>query len=189
MVSLGGLTFLSPFLLGALVSVPVLWWLLRVMPPRPKSVKFPAFFLLQDLKTDLKTPSHTPWWLLVLRSLIFICFIMAMAEPVMKLSTGLPGSSGNVLVAIDNGWASAANWPERQAKLREYLSQIRRSNRPVIFLPTSGDEGDGMLHLIGPMDGGEAQQWADHLKPNSWPSDHKAATTLASEAIEKHKIS
>ncbi len=189
MFSLFGLTFLSPFLLGALVSVPVLWWLLRVMPPRPKSVKFPAFFLLQDLKTDLKTPSHTPWWLLVLRSLIFICFIMALAEPVMKLSTGLPGSGGNVLVAIDNGWASAADWPERQAKLREYLSQIRRSNRPVIFLPTSADEGDGMLHIIGPMEGGEAQQWADHLKPNSWPSDHKAATTLASEAITKYKIS
>lgn len=189
MFPLGGLTFLSPVLLAAVITIPVLWWLLRVMPPRPKTVKFPAFFLLQDLKADLKTPSHTPWWLLLLRSLIFLFFILAMADPVMKLSVGVPGSGGAVLVAVDNGWSSAAGWNERQAKLREYLAQIRRSNRTVIFLPTAADEGDGMLHAFGPMEAGEAEQWASHLKPYPWPSDHKAATELAKEAVAKHKTS
>jgi len=108
MFALGGLTFLSPWLLGAMLSVPVLWWLLRVMPPRPKTVKFPAFFLLQGLKTELTTPSHTPWWLLLLRSIIFTLFHSCDGRAVMKLSTGLPGTSGDVLIAVDNGWASAA---------------------------------------------------------------------------------
>ena len=63
------------------------------------------------------------------------------------------------------GTASAANWTTRQEKLREFLSQIRRSDRPVIFLPTAADEGDGKLHSIGPMEEGEAQGWAEHLKP------------------------
>lgn len=188
MFSLGGLTFLAPYLLAALAGIPVLWWILRVMPPRPKVVKFPAFFLLQDLRTDVRTPAHTPWWLLVLRSLIVAFFILALAEPVMKLSAGLPGSGGNVLVVIDNGWASAANWGARQEKLREYLSQIRRSGRPVIFLPTAADEGDGKLHSIGPMEEGEAQGWAEHLKPVAWPADHKGAAAIATDVIEKHKI-
>ncbi len=188
MFSLGGLTFLAPYLLAALAGIPVLWWILRVMPPRPKVVKFPAFFLLQDLRTEVRTPAHTPWWLLVLRSLIVAAFIFALAEPIMKLSAGLPGSGGNVLVVIDNGWASAANWTTRQEKLRELLSQIRRSNRPVIFLPTAADETDGKLHSLGPMEEGEAQGWAEHLKPVAWPSDHKGAAALAAEVIAKHKI-
>ncbi|HYD18130.1 MAG TPA: DUF4159 domain-containing protein [Patescibacteria group bacterium] len=189
MFSLAGLSFLSPFLLAALAGIPVLWWILRVMPPRPKAVKFPAFFLLQDLKTDLRTPAHTPWWLLLLRSIIVALFIFAMAEPIMKLSAGLPGSGGNVMVAIDNGWASAANWLQRQEKLREFLSQVRRSDRPVIFLLTAADEGDGKLHYFGPMEEGEAQAFAAHLKPVAWPTDHQAAAALAAEVNGKHKIS
>ena len=188
MFSLGGLTFLTPWLLGAIAAVPVLWWILRVMPPRPRSVKFPAFFLLKDLQTDIKTAAHTPWWLLLLRSLIVILFILALADPVLKLSTTLGGSGGSVLVAVDNGWSSAANWTERQAKLKEYLAQVKRSDRTIIFLPTAADEGDGNLHAYGPMEAGEAAQWADHLKPMPWPDDQRAAEKLAAEAIDKHKV-
>ena len=34
------LTFAEPLLLLGLLSLPVLWWLLRVMPPRPRRVEF-----------------------------------------------------------------------------------------------------------------------------------------------------
>jgi len=85
--------------------------------PRPKTVKFPAFFLLQGLKTELTTPSHTPWWLLLLRSIIFTLSFLRWPSRVMKLSTGLPGTSGDVLIAVDNGWASAATGGSGQQKL------------------------------------------------------------------------
>jgi len=189
MFSLGGLTFVTPWLLGALAVVPALWWILRVMPPRPKTVKFPAFFLLKDLETDVKTAAHTPWWLLLLRSLIVICFILALADPIMKLSNALPGSGGSVLVAVDNGWSAANNWPQRMAKMKEYLSQIKRSNRTVIFLPTAADESDGMVHGYGPLAAGEAEEWVDHLKPLPWPNDQKAALNVAAEEIKKHDVS
>ena len=32
------LSFAEPFLLAGLLSLPVLWWLLRVMPPRPRRI-------------------------------------------------------------------------------------------------------------------------------------------------------
>lgn len=186
---LAGMTFLFPWLLGGLLLIPVLWWLLRVMPPRPRAIKFPAFFLLHDLKTDIKTSSKTPWWLLLLRSLIVLLFVLALAEPVMRLSEGLPGKGGAVLVVVDNGYGAAANWADRMARLREYLPQIGRSDRSVLFLPTAPNPGDGKLRAHGPMGAGEAEKWIDALKPQPWPADHAAAAAQAAEAMSAHRIS
>ena len=35
-MSLGPLAFLNPWLLAALVTLPVIYWLLRAVPPRPR---------------------------------------------------------------------------------------------------------------------------------------------------------
>ena len=43
------LAFTEPLLLIGLVSLPVLWWLLRVMPPRPRRIEFPPTRLLVDI--------------------------------------------------------------------------------------------------------------------------------------------
>ncbi|MEZ0260964.1 MAG: DUF4159 domain-containing protein [Alphaproteobacteria bacterium] len=188
MFTLGSLTFLSPLLLAAVAAIPVIWWLLRVMPPRPRNVKFPGFFLLQGLSTDVKTASHTPWWLLLLRSIIVLFFILALADPVMKLSAGLPGKDGTVLVAIDNGWASAANWTDRADKLQEYIALAKRASRPVILLPTAADAMDGKVHTYGPMDADEAKEWAEHLKPMPWPTSPAEALVPAKEAVEHQNV-
>jgi len=49
MLSLGLLAFASPWLLAALVGLPVIWWLLRVTPPAPRRIPFPALRLLLGL--------------------------------------------------------------------------------------------------------------------------------------------
>lgn len=186
---LAGLTFLFPWLLGGLLLIPVLWWLLRIMPPRPRTVNFPAFFLLQDLKTDVKTASKTPWWLLLLRSLIVLLFVLALSEPVLRMSEGLPGKGGSVLVVVDNGYAAAAGWGERMARLREFLPQIGRGDRSVIFLPTAPSPSEGKLRVYGPMGAGEAEKWMETLEPYPWPADHAAAAKLVTETRAAQDVS
>ena len=61
------LSFAEPFLLLGLSSLPVLWWLLRVTPPRPRRIEFPPTRLLFDIAPKEETPSRTPWWLTALR--------------------------------------------------------------------------------------------------------------------------
>src|ERR1700737_1319305 len=63
------LSFAEPLLLLGLFSLPVLWWLLRVMPPRPRRIEFPPTRLLFDIAPKEETPSRTPWWLTALRLL------------------------------------------------------------------------------------------------------------------------
>jgi hypothetical protein len=61
------LAFAEPLLLLGLLSLPLLWWLLRVMPPRPRRIEFPPTRLLFDIAPKEETPSRTPWWLTALR--------------------------------------------------------------------------------------------------------------------------
>ena len=187
--NLANLTFLSPWILGALTAIPVLWWLLRVMPPGFKKLEFPPFFLMKGLTTSLKSAAHTPWWLLVLRSLTVAFFIFAFAEPVLNQAEELPGGkAGEVLIVIDNGWASASGWEMRRDRLKAYLRQIARSGRSVIFLPTAASGEDGNLHSYGSMEAVQAEEWVNRLKPQPWPTAHKEALTLARDILSVHKV-
>ena len=67
---LGNLAFLNPTALLALLALPALYLLLRVTPPAPKVIAFPALRLLEGLQPKQNTPSHTPWWILLLRMLM-----------------------------------------------------------------------------------------------------------------------
>ena len=66
---IGGLPlgFAQPLVLLGLLSLPVLWWLLRLMPPRPRRIDFPPTRLLFDIAPKEETPARTPWWLTLLR--------------------------------------------------------------------------------------------------------------------------
>lgn len=189
MLSLAGVSFLFPFLLGAMVLIPALWWLLRVMPPKPRAIRFPGFFLLKDLKTDIRTAARTPWWLLLLRSLIIACLILALAEPVLRLSDNLPGRYGSVLVVVDNGWSAAAHWEDRMARLKEFMPQISRTDRPVIFLPTAANAMEGKLRSHGPMDPAEAQKLLSQLRPEPWAVDYKKLRPFVDNLRRTQKIS
>ena len=50
------LSFAEPALLLGLLSLPVLWWLLRVMPPRPRRIEFPPTRLLFDIAPSAFVP-------------------------------------------------------------------------------------------------------------------------------------
>ena len=176
---LEGATFLFPWLLGALVVLPALWWLLRVLPPRPKTIKFPAFFLLKDIGTKRKTAARAPWWLLLLRCLVAALFIFAFAEPVLHPAARLSAAKrGDVLIVFDNGWASASHWQARIAKLDDMLAQIGRSGRPVVIIPTAPSAQDGHVHSIGPMEAEQALKWAGRLAPQPWPTAPDKAAAL-----------
>ena len=106
--------FAAPWVLAALGALPLLWWLLRVTPPTPRTENFPAIRLLLGLHAAEETPARTPWWLLALRLLAATLVIVALARPVLDAGTAA-GGSGPLLLVIDDGWAAAPGWTPRMA--------------------------------------------------------------------------
>ncbi len=70
MLELGLLGLANPWLLTALLCLPVLWWLLRIIPPAPKQIRFPAMRFLLGLEPEEETSARTPLWLLILRLML-----------------------------------------------------------------------------------------------------------------------
>ncbi len=174
MLNLGLLGFAQPWLLLALASLPLLWWLLRVTPPAPRKLSFPAIRLLSGLKVPEETPARTPWWLLLLRLTIAALIILALAQPLLNPAQQLSGK-GPVVMVIDDGWSAARFWDKRQTVLVKLLSQAEREDRPVILLTTAPTALGEQPAASGALPAAEALRLVKGLTPKPWPVNRRAA--------------
>jgi hypothetical protein len=167
----------QPWLLLALLLLPVLWWLVRATPPAPRSQIFPALRLLADLQTAAQSPERTPPWLLALRLLIAACLILGLANPILHPGQDLPGR-GPLLIVLDNGWGTAADWPDRVAAADAAITSAARTNRAVALLATAPGADGAPPALIGPLPATAIGARLRALAPLPWPSDHVAAAKV-----------
>lgn len=172
MLSLGALSFASPWLLTSLLALPALWWWLRVTPPPPRRFDFPAVRLLFGLTSNQQTARSAPLWLILLRLTLIVAVILAASGPGWRRD--LVVSDGPWLIVIDNGWASGKSWTQRRQKIMQFIDQAERDQQTVTILPTAIADG-GALSLAGPMPAGTARAVAASLQPLPWRGDRRAA--------------
>src|SRR5690606_38781505 len=84
------LSFGAPAILFGLLALPVIWWLLRLTPPRPQTELFPPLRILARVVRKEETPHQSPWWLTLLRLVMAALVILALAEPVFNPRERLP---------------------------------------------------------------------------------------------------
>ena len=166
--------FAAPWVLLALPALPLLWWLLRVTPPAPRSELFPAIRLLMGLHAREETPARTPWWLLLLRMVAATLVILALARPVLDAGSTLAGS-GPVLLVVDNGWASAGDWPRRMQAANTLLDRAERAGREVALLATAPDGSAAAPQATVPLPVADLRARVAALHPEAWPPDRAAA--------------
>ena len=99
------LGFAQPLVLLGLASLPVLWWLLRLVPPRPRRQKLGPEKLLLDILPKEETPARTPWWLTLLRLTLAALLIFAAAGPQWNPPLATAQASAPLALLIDDGWA------------------------------------------------------------------------------------
>ena len=143
------LAFTQPLLLIGLVSLPVLWWLLRVTPPRPRRIEFPPTRLLFDIAPREETPSRTPWWLTALRLLAAALVIFAAAGPIWNPQTGLAGSKAPLMIMFDDGWSAASHWDVRIRTADELIANADNEGRASALVPLSEPNRDITLMPAG----------------------------------------
>ncbi|MET0639238.1 MAG: DUF4159 domain-containing protein [Hyphomicrobium sp.] len=180
-MSFGSLAFLNPWLLAAFVTLPLIYWLLRAVPPRPTQIEFPPTRILVGIENDEKTAEKTPWWLTLLRLIAATLVILALADPILNpsKSKGLSGT-GPVVLFVDNGWAAASRWPERANMVQRLISEAEGSGRPIVIVPTAAASKLPTVKIEPP---GEARSTASALNPQPFEPDREAAVAALKTAL------
>lgn len=133
MTVLAGIGFASPWLLLGVLALPILWIILRAVPPAPTRRRFPGVALLLGLKDDESISDRTPWWLLLLRMLAVAAVIIGLAGPVLNPKQDVTGTNP-LLIVVDASWAGATRWPDKINLLADHLTEAGRAGRPVAIL-------------------------------------------------------
>lgn len=180
-MTLGSLAFLNPWLLTALAALPVIYWLLRAVPPRPMQIEFPPTRILVGLENDEKSAEKTPWWLVLLRLAAATLVILALAEPVLNpaKNAGLKGS-GPVVILADNGWSAASRWPERQLAIERLIGEAEAARRPVVVLGTASNTNNVTIKIEAPAD---ARNTAAAIAPQPFAPDRIQAAVALEAAL------
>jgi len=139
MTVLGGIGFTAPWLLLALVALPILGLILRAVPPAPIRRLFPAVSLLLGLRDDESVSDRTPWWLLLLRVLAVAAVILGLAGPVLNPRQQAEGDQP-LLMVMEASWAGAARWTQQIDLLEARLTAAGRASRPVAVLRLGAPE-------------------------------------------------
>jgi hypothetical protein len=174
MFMLGPIGFTAPWILAALTALPILWIVLRAVPPAPIRRRFPGVALLLGLTDDETQTDRTPWWLLLLRTLAVAALILGFAGPVLNPQERTTGS-GPLLILADASWASARDWPRRLERIEAALDEAGRDGRPVAVVTlTDLPAGPPAFQAAG--------AWAGRLAaltPKPWEPDMEAAAAWA----------
>ena len=167
---IGAFAFANAGMLAALIALPVIWYFLRLTPPKPKTEQFPPTRLLLEIDQKEEQPARSPWWLTALRLALAAAVIVALAGPVFKPTGEVAPGSGPLLLVVDNGWASAPKWDATIAAARRVLDLAASANRPVALLATAEPANQPLT----PSDAGDIGKRLDALSPRPWTPDYAA---------------
>lgn len=180
-MTLGALAFLNPWLLLALGSLPVIYWLLRTVPPRPEQHTFPPTRILVGIENREKTPAKSPWWLLLIRLLAATLVILALSEPILNPERNAPlTGEGPVAIMVDNGWPSAPDWSARQAMVERFITTAETQSRPVVIVPTAFSSQTFEARIEAPA---QARTTARALMPQPFAPARQAAAEALSRTL------
>lgn len=176
MTIFGTIGFAAPWLLAALIALPILWLILRAVPPAPIRQRFPGVALLLGLKDDEAVSDRTPWWLLLLRMLAVAAMIIGLAGPVLNPSDDGETGDGPLLVVLDGSWAGAGQWPRQMQAVEAELRRAGAAGREVAIYQLTVPEApvfQAANTLITRLPG---------INPTPWqPGDLSVATTTLPE--------
>ena len=134
MTILGGIGFGAPWLLAALFILPILWLILRAVPPAPVRRRFPGVALLLGLKDGETVTDRTPWWLMLLRILAVAALIVGLAQPILNPDNSSNEITGPKLIVIDGSWAGAVGHTQQMQSIKGEIDRATSAGQLVAVL-------------------------------------------------------
>jgi len=113
---------ISPLVLIGLLTLPLVWWILRISPPKPREQIFPPLRILEGVQAEEETPAGTP------------LVAIALAQPIFKSTQTDKLSRPTIL--IDQSVFSAPIWNDLIDEAERLTRIAQRNNLEVSLIPS-----------------------------------------------------
>ena len=173
------LSFGAPLVLFGLIALPIIWWLLKLTPPRPQTETFPPLRILQRVLKSEETPSKSPWWLTLLRLLLAALVIFALASPTLNPRESQLTGTGPLALMVDNGWASGGDWDAHRSAAEALIHEAGDAGRPVSLAFTA----EGPTDDATPVEAATALERLAAASPRPVPTDRAGAAERLATAL------
>lgn len=180
-MNLFSLSFGAPMVLWGLIALPVIWWLLRLTPPRPQQEAFPPLAILIRIVKREEMPHQSPWWLTLLRLVLAALIILALADPVFNPRERISVGGRGLALVLDNGWSSAPDWERRVATAKRLITDARDTGTPVVLALTA----ESPAQDIGPFNADTALEHLNAAEPRPVPTDRPEIYARVADALEE----
>jgi N-terminal double-transmembrane domain len=172
------LAFATPAVLIALAALPLIWWLLKLTPPRPRTEVFPPLKILASVLKREETPSKSPWWLTLLRMVMAALVILALADPVLNPRSDALSGDGPLMLVIDNSWSTTTDWDRRRQTAEAMIDDAAGRDIPVSIVFTADP-----LHDAVPTAAATAREKLAAAAPQPLRPDRERALAALGEAL------
>jgi Domain of unknown function (DUF4159)/Aerotolerance regulator N-terminal len=181
MLALGTFSFVAPLALLALIGLPLIWLVVRAIPPRPKETLFPPSEILRTLPKTEETPAKAPPWLALLRALAVLLVVLGVSGP--TLNAAKTSDTRPLLIIIDNGWTAAPIWTQL---VDEAANAARSSDNQVRVVYTA--PRDSNVQTPDTLAPARAGAQINAATPQPILADHLAAAQIVARVPKGQRV-
>ena len=115
------MNLLYPLALLALVSLPIIFIISKIIPPNPKPQTLPAFDFLRGLNAQKSVVNDAPIWLKLLRALGILLLVLGLASPYFSSQKTSNIQTQNYLIIVEDGFSNANDFNNAKQKLSNFI--------------------------------------------------------------------
>jgi hypothetical protein len=173
MLKIGFLQIANAWALLPLLALPIIYLVSKLIPPKPKTIHFPALMFLKGLDAKSSNMQTAPLWVKILRIIAIFALVFGLSAPFISSSPVKIANDKKILIIIDDGWSNAARFEEIKSKATEIIKSyapLGTENTQFSVLISSAPNNEQIIAQQSQ----DALDFIKKLEPKAYIPSHEA---------------
>ena len=132
------INFSNIYALFGLISLPIIFFIMKLYPLNPRKTEFSSFFILSKISQKNTAKTKSPLWLLFFRILLCFFIILFFSKPFLTINNQIEKFKNYVIIA-DNGWSISSNYQNYKNIIKEISLEAEKNKKEIHFYYSSSN--------------------------------------------------
>ncbi|MDC0651841.1 BatA domain-containing protein [Alphaproteobacteria bacterium] len=129
------LAFTNYYALLGLLALPLIFLIIKALPPSPKKMFFSSFYLINKLEKTSVTKNNIPFWLLIYRIILITLIVLFFSKPYLNSTAKTSDADAikSYVIIADIGWSMSKEWEKFKKIVNAIGNEAEKKNKEIIF--------------------------------------------------------